>query len=549
MSTDRLATATRVTYSRQYRRCNKAACPTCVLGSPGHGPYWYAYWREGGRRRSRYIGKHLPPDVAAAQEPVAMPALAVAEEAYAPLRVRTLGGFAVWRGARPLPAEVWSQRKAAMLFKCLLSAPRLRLHREQVAEMLRPEEDSDAAANYLRTTVHRLRKALEDRTGDHGYVRQEGSLLVLVPAPDGEPAEDWLDARAFERAAAAALAGGDAVACRTALALYGGEYLPDDPYDEWAVMRREELRQQYLAVLLRLADLRERDGVLGEAARCLRSALSVDPCNEPAARSLMRLQMAAGRAAEAVRTYKQVAEALQRDLDMRPDSETEEQYQAALASRPAPASPQSNLPTLLTSFLGREQEMAALSLLLAGSATTAAPQCRLLTMTGSGGCGKTRLAIELGHELRSTYPDGLWLVELAALTPEGEADPERLAGQAVDVLGPARRSGTVIAVDADRLSEAAPLVTYPGQLRACDRRQRVVRGDHAARMFRRPDSGHQPGSTWSARRDGMAVAVSWRARTAPARRRLPAGSGTRGRDPPARRTRETGAARFCLDAG
>jgi hypothetical protein len=38
----------RVTYSRQFRRCNKAGCPTCALGAPGHGPYWYAYWREHG---------------------------------------------------------------------------------------------------------------------------------------------------------------------------------------------------------------------------------------------------------------------------------------------------------------------------------------------------------------------------------------------------------------------------------------------------------------------------------------------------------------------
>jgi predicted ATPase/DNA-binding SARP family transcriptional activator len=425
--------AIHVTYSQQFRRCNKPACPTCVLGAPGHGPYWYAYWREGGRRRSRYIGKQRPLEAASA--PVAEPDEGTSDQVYAPLRVRTLGGFAVWCGTKLLPADAWTQRKAALLFKCLVSAPRHRLHREQLSELLRPEEEPTAAAAYLRVTVHRLRQVLGERAGTQGYVRVEGDLLALVPAPAGAPSEDWLDANAFERAAAPALAGGDAGACRTALALYGGAYLPDDLYDEWAVMRREELSQQYLALLLRLADLRERDGVLGEAARCLRSVLAVDPCHEPAARSLMRVQVAAGRALEAVRTYKQLVEALRRDLDMVPEKDTEDQYRAALASRQASTASHFNLPTLFTSFLGREQELATLARLLAGDApSTAGRACRLLTVTGSGGCGKTRLAIELGHELRHAYPDGLWLVELASLAPDSTADPEPLARHTADML-------------------------------------------------------------------------------------------------------------------
>ena len=55
-----------VSYSQQYRRCNKRDCRVCQLGAPGHGPYWYAYWREDGRLRSRYLGKHAPPVALAA---------------------------------------------------------------------------------------------------------------------------------------------------------------------------------------------------------------------------------------------------------------------------------------------------------------------------------------------------------------------------------------------------------------------------------------------------------------------------------------------------
>jgi predicted ATPase/DNA-binding SARP family transcriptional activator len=416
-----------ISYSRQYRRCNKADCPSCTLGGPGHGPYWYAYWREGGRRRSRYVGKHLPPE-AATQIAEQQPEATDQEALDAPLRVRTLGGFAVWRGSTPLPASDWTHRHAARLFTCLLSAPRQRLHREQLAELLRPDAEPAASAAYLRATVHRLRRVL----GHAGYLRQEGDLLLLAPAVEGTAPADWLDALAFEQAATAALAEGEAAACRAALALYGGEYLPAARYDEWAVTRREALQQQYLALLLHLAALREGDGVLGEAARCLRAVLACDPCHEPAARALMRVQVAAGRPGEAVRAYQQLAAALRRDLDLAPDLESEAQYQAVLVGHAA-ATRHCNLPTPLTSFVGREQEVARLARLLTATGASG-PACRLLTVTGAGGCGKTRLAVELGHELRDSYREGLWLVELAALA-EREADAEAIARQTIAVLG------------------------------------------------------------------------------------------------------------------
>jgi len=60
MSLADLPTHVRVTYSQQYRRCGKAGCSPCATGAPGHGPYWYAFWRDGGVRHSRYLGKQAP---------------------------------------------------------------------------------------------------------------------------------------------------------------------------------------------------------------------------------------------------------------------------------------------------------------------------------------------------------------------------------------------------------------------------------------------------------------------------------------------------------
>src|SRR5579863_4996819 len=94
-----------ITYSQQYRRCGKLNCRACRPGAPGHGPYWYAYWWEGERMRSRYLGKRAPipdaPTPAGAVQP--LPQL-VADSRLLQLRVRTLGDFTVWRGEEPIPA-------------------------------------------------------------------------------------------------------------------------------------------------------------------------------------------------------------------------------------------------------------------------------------------------------------------------------------------------------------------------------------------------------------------------------------------------------------
>src|SRR4029079_13359246 len=74
-----------------------------------------------------------------------------------------------------------------------------------------------------------------------------------------------------------------------------------------------------------------------------------------------------------------------------------------------------NLPRQLTSFIGREKEMDEIKRLLA---TTP-----LLTLTGAGGCGKTRLALQVAADLVEEYADGVWLVELAALSEPGVGPP------------------------------------------------------------------------------------------------------------------------------
>jgi len=306
-----------VTYSRQYRRCGKPDCTVCATGVARHGPYWYACWREGSRKRSLYLGKQPP---AAAQQ-----------AACDALRVQTLGGLTIWRDDAALPVERWPSKVLA-LCTCLLSAPGCRLERDLALEWLWPDVPAAVGAQRLRATVSSLRKLLDRPGAAQSHVVREGTALVLQPAPAREAPGDWLDAAAFTRAAGAALATHNAASCRSALACYRGEYLPEDRYADWTIRLREGMRRLHRQVLLHLAAICKEEGRPEEAMHCFRDVLSADPCDEDAAQPLLRLLALSEQRAEATRVYKALAAALQVELGHAPSAKTRAIYREAVGA-------------------------------------------------------------------------------------------------------------------------------------------------------------------------------------------------------------------------
>jgi len=352
------------------------------------------------------------------------------------VRVCLLGGFVVRVGERAVGSGGWRLKKAASLVKILALARDHRLHREQAMDLLWPDLDAAAAANNLRQALHVARKTLTPG-GGAGFLGYQGEQVALCPV-----LPLWVDVEAFEQAAANVRRLRDPAAYRAAVELYGGDLLPEDRYEPWAEDRRDGLRKTYLSLLVGLAGLFEERGEIEEAIEAYEQAATEEPALEEAHAGLMRVRAASGRPDLAQEQYERFRVALLRDgiepgvrVTRLRDEIASGSFRADVPRGPS-GSGRHNLPASSSSFVGRERELAEVKRALA--------MTRLLTLTGVGGTGKTRLALEAARGLAGAYPDGAWLVELAPL-----AEPALAQGAVAEALGvreqPGRRISATLA--------------------------------------------------------------------------------------------------------
>ena len=338
------------------------------------------------------------------------------------VRLWLLGGFRVSVGSRTIENHRWGLKKATALVKLLALAPGRRLHREQLMDLLWPGLGRRAASNSLRRALHAARVVFDADAG-HRYLASDDGLLALCP--ERPP---WVDVDAFERAAATARHAKDPAAYRAAIELYAGGLLPEDRYEGWAETRREGLRQLYLALLLEVARTYEERGEYERGIDALRRVVAEEPILEEAHAGLMRLHTFSDQRGQALTQYERLRKALSGRLGAEPGASTTRLRDDIVAGG-FPSSPQDppagspredkgetpdagkhNLPAPRTSFVGRDREMVDVKRML--------HMTRLLTLTGAGGSGKTRLSLEVARDLVASYRDGVWLVGLAPLTEE-----------------------------------------------------------------------------------------------------------------------------------
>ncbi len=344
----------------------------------------------------------------------------------ATIRIFVLGRFEVSRGQRRVRETDWPRRKAASLLQQL--ALERHLLKEQAMEALWPGRDPDAAANNLYRTLYALRKTLNAQLGDEtaaAIISFEQGVLRLNQSV-------WVDADAFESMYSHAREAPPArreAALRRTLARYTGDLLPEEPYADWAQVWRDRLRRHYRHASLALAKHYRKIENYHRGIELLGPLLADAPTDEMLHRELMRLYALAGRRDAALRQYEACVDALAAELGVSPDAPTRALHarivNGELSSLPTSDADADLEPPVPPSVPLRGRE--AILKLIAERLVN--PHCRLLTLTGLGGIGKTQLARQTAFDTHADFKDGVIFIPLTAV-----ARPEELAPAIADAL-------------------------------------------------------------------------------------------------------------------
>ena len=344
--------------------------------------------------------------------------------------VRLLGPVQMARAGRDV--GLGGPRQRAVLVLLVLEAGRVVPAGRLVEEVWRGSPPPGAAKT-MRSYVSRLRPLLAPEVELVG--RGGGYVLSVDPGV--------VDAVRFERLAVsgqAALRRGDPTAAagcfREALGLWHGPALADVGEVEPLAREAARLEELRLAAVEGRIEADIELGLHAEVTGELEGLVTEHPLRERLWRLLVLALYRGERQADALAAYRRARDMLAAELGLEPGEELRRLEEAVLRQE-VPAAPpprRHNLPAPLTSFLGREQDSALLERLLG--------EARLVTLTGTGGTGKTRLALEVGARVVSRFPDGVWLAELA-----GVADPGLVGEQVMGALG-VRQAGDVPVLEA-----------------------------------------------------------------------------------------------------
>jgi len=334
---------------------------------------------------------------------------------------RILGPLEVADGGGPIPLQASKQRA---LLGVLLLHPNEVVSSERLIDELWGERPPATAAKVVQTYVSHLRRALGP---EMIATRAPGYLLHIE--------EDALDATRFRRLTAegrrlAANAEHEHAntVYREALAMWRGPPLADVVFESFARNEVERLEEEWLGAIMERVDCKLALGHHDELVAELEPLVKQHPLRERLRAQLILALYRSGRQAHALAAYQNARRILVEELGLEPSRELQALEGAilnqdpALAATPRPRRVPSNLPATATPLIGRERELDDAGALLASH--------RLLTLTGPGGSGKTRLALELAAEAAKEFADGVFWVPLQAIR-----DPDLVLPTIAQTLG------------------------------------------------------------------------------------------------------------------
>lgn len=334
--------------------------------------------------------------------------------------LRLLGSFEASIAGEPVTGFEYAKVRALLAYLAIEGAQPVT--RSVLAALLWPEQSERNARTSLSQALTHLRNAFDDRNAEEPLLLADTQYVWLNPHSAVE-----LDVRRLLEAIDTAEqhqhhSWRTCALCeerlRRAIDLYRGDFLADlaiadsAPFEEWAGRQREYLRQRALSVLERLVERAAWRGDYRTGLNYARQLLALDPLVEQSQRTVMRLLAANGERAAVEAHYRRLQALLDEELGVEPDAATTLLFAqiragdaAGLRTAPAPL----GAPLAATPLVGRDEELQRLCATIRAGA-------RAITLTGSGGIGKTRLAIAAAHALHCDFEDGIYWVDLAALS-------------------------------------------------------------------------------------------------------------------------------------
>jgi DNA-binding SARP family transcriptional activator len=350
------------------------------------------------------------------------------------LRLYLLGGFTAHWHDQPITSFPTDKVRALLAYLALEGKRPLR--RESLATLLWPDYADSVAKRNLRQNLHRLKKLLDNL--DPALSDQ----LLTISRQTVQINHDllWLDVAEVEAAITAVSnhSHPQLHTCPPCLQqltqaaqfiqgdLLAGITLPDAPlFDEWLIVERERLHYQNLQLLHILTEANLHRQAYNQAIHYATQQINMEPWREEAHRQLMLTLARQGQRSEALAQYATCCRLLEEELGVAPAPETTSLYNDIVDESLPPVTAETavslhHFPPTFSPFIGRQAEYEQIISHLKN------PDCRLLTLVGPGGMGKTRLAvhtIQQTHQqapasLQTLFPDGCYFVPLAEATTQ-----------------------------------------------------------------------------------------------------------------------------------
>jgi predicted ATPase len=289
-------------------------------------------------------------------------------------------------------------RKTASLLAYLALHPGFH-SREKLATLFWADSSDASARGSLRKAINFIRKHLGNET-----ILADREHVQLNPDYDL-----YCDAVEFERQVSQFLAVQNPDIYEMDLELYQNELLTDF-YDDWAFDEREHYHQLYIKVLLRAIEVLRAQSEYNTAIQYAKKLLIHETTNEQAYQHLIFCHVTLGDRHGALQQYEACRNVLETELGVEPARETRALYEWITQSSDirSLAARITNLPIPISSFVGRSRELAEIKQVISNA--------RLVTLTGVGGSGKTRLGIRVATELIDCFHNGVWWVDLSSLS-------------------------------------------------------------------------------------------------------------------------------------